>query len=119
MKEHYIKIFIKDESDLPKEDGEYFGYLNNDYSESDRMQILSFEKRLKFNWHNVLWYLKLEEPAKGLTDDRTSKLEELVGGYKNLLNCFGLSKPKNNTHIDDLDEAWDRISELRKELNLK
>jgi len=86
------------------------------------------------------------EPAKELTDDHTSKLEkdlkdaeamfekmeltafnfekrikklkELVSAHKNLLNCFGMSKPKNKTNITDLDEAWERIAELEKELGL-
>ena len=44
------------------------------------------------------------------------KLIELIQAYKNLLNCFGIKKPKNKTHIDSLDNAWEQIALLEKEL---
>jgi len=60
---------------------------------------------------------KMELTAFNL-DKRIKKLEELVSAHKNLLNCFGMSKPKNKTNIADLDEAWEGIAELEKELGI-
>jgi len=60
---------------------------------------------------------KMELTAFNL-DKRIKKLEELISAHKNLLNCFGMSKPKNKTNIADLDEAWEGIAELEKELSL-
>jgi len=60
---------------------------------------------------------KMELTAFSL-DKRIKKLEELISAHKNLLNCFGMSKPKNKTNIADLDEAWERIAGLEKKLDL-
>jgi len=150
--EHYIKVHINSPDDLPEEEGYYF--IGIDTGDIDEKGVFGDIEKYdpnneddRLSWLNsVKWYLKPEEPAKGLTDERTSKLEkdlkdaeamfekmeltafnldkrikkleELVSAHKNLLNCFGMSKPKNKTNIADLDEAWERIAELEKELGI-
>ena len=48
--------------------------------------------------------------------ERTAKLEELVKAYEHLLDCFGITKPEKSTHIDSLDAAFKRITELTNNL---
>ena len=48
--------------------------------------------------------------------DRTAQLKELVKAYEHLLDCFGIKKPEKSTHIDSLDAAFKRITELNNNL---
>jgi len=50
--------------------------------------------------------------------EQTAKYKEFIEAYQNLLNCFGMSKPKNKTNIDSLDKAWERITALEKEISI-
>ena len=61
---------------------------------------------------------------KGLTDDRTAKLEELVGLYEELDDNLIAQKMNPRSILDDRRERIEaglrqKISELRKELNIK
>jgi len=51
-----------------------------------------------------------------IMEEYASTLKELVKAYEHLLDCFGMSAPQNKTFIDDIDEAWERITELTNNL---
>ena len=48
--------------------------------------------------------------------ERTANLKELVKAHEHLLDCFGITKPEKSTHIDSLDAAFKRITELNNNL---
>lgn len=48
--------------------------------------------------------------------EQTAKYKELVKAYKNLLDCFGIKKPEKSTHIDSLDNAFEHIEQLEKQI---
>jgi len=48
--------------------------------------------------------------------EQTAKYKELVKAYEHLLDCFGITKPEKSTHIDSLDAAFKRITELNNNL---
>jgi len=116
-KEHYIKVHIKSESDLPEVNRDYIVHFKSSIGTGVNISLFRFEKFSRDTWINSFdWYLKPAEPAKGLTDERTSKLEELVGLYGELISFseFGITLDM----IGRKAFLKKQISELRKELSL-
>jgi len=58
---------------------------------------------------------KMELTAFNL-EKKVTKLEGLIEAYKNLLDCFGIKKPEKSTHIDSLDNAFEHIEQLEKQI---